>query len=217
MLNLWSTSNGIGLQNSTVYFRTGGNFAWYKGGVHNDAQGNAGGGTALMTINSSGKVGIGTTDPQAKLHVAGLIRVDEVPVWNGVSEYDLTWIGASSPSHKDAEWYCIGREGSSQRYKQNIMRLEDDFQKILSLEPKAYQMKEGYGNEDEWQFGYIAEELDQLGLKSLVVYDQSGRPDGIQYKKMCIYLNEVLKNQQNYLERLENKVNELNQKLTAGQ
>ncbi|TRU85932.1 MAG: tail fiber domain-containing protein [Microcystis novacekii Mn_MB_F_20050700_S1] len=170
-----------------------------------------------ITLKRGGKVGIGTTDPQAKLHVVGAIRVDSVPVWNGSSEYDVTWAAYKRSEDPNAHLNYIAREGSSERYKQNIMPLEDDFQKILSLEPKAYQMKEGHGNEDEWQFGYIAEELDQLGLKSLVVYDRSGRPDGIQYKKMCIYLNEVVKSQQSYLERLENKVNELNQKLTAGQ
>ncbi|GCL49270.1 hypothetical protein NIES3804_08240 [Microcystis aeruginosa NIES-3804] len=166
-----------------------------------------------VRVNASGDVGIGTVSPTAKLHVTGRIRLDDVPVWDGSAAYDVTW----GHGVGDDRYNVICREGSSERYKQNIMPLEDDFQKILTLEPKAYQMKEGHGNEDEWQFGYIAEELDQVGLKSLVVYDRSGRPDGIQYKKMCIYLNEVLKNQQNYLERLENKVNELNQKLTAGQ
>jgi len=46
---------GFGIQNQTLYTRCGSNlgdgFAWYKGGLHNDAKGNAGGGQALMTLD----------------------------------------------------------------------------------------------------------------------------------------------------------------------
>ncbi len=55
MLNLWGTNYGIGVQASSLYFRcdssTGTDgFIWYKGGVHNDAYANAGGGTELMHL-----------------------------------------------------------------------------------------------------------------------------------------------------------------------
>ncbi len=43
MLNLWSTGYGIGVQNLTQYFRSDANFAWYKGGSHNDEELNPGG------------------------------------------------------------------------------------------------------------------------------------------------------------------------------
>ena len=207
LLNLWSTDLGIGVQYNTLYFRTSDHFAWYKGGKHDDDPSKLNGATRLMVIKSNGNVGIGTSDPTAKLHVSGAIRVEDVRVWDGAAQYDLTWC------QRDNEYYhCITREGSSARYKRNIMRLEDDFQKILSLEPKVYQMREGHGNEDCWQFGYLAEELDAIGLRNLVVYDHSGQPDAIQYKKMCIYLNEVVKSQQSYLEQLDNRVNELQER-----
>ena len=207
LLNLWSTDLGIGVQYNTLYFRTSDHFAWYKGGKHDDDPSKLNGATRLMVIKSNGNVGIGTSDPTAKLHVSGAIRVEDVRVWDGADQYDLTWC------QRDNEYYhCITREGSSARYKRNIMRLEDDFQKILSLEPKVYQMREGHGNEDCWQFGYLAEELDAIGLRNLVVYDHSGQPDAIQYKKMCIYLNEVVKSQQSYLEQLDNRVNELQER-----
>ena len=68
LINLFSTKLGIGVQTNTLYFRTNGNFAWYKDGSHNDNEVNAGSigntkGTALMVIRS-GNVGIGTDNPE---------------------------------------------------------------------------------------------------------------------------------------------------------
>lgn len=71
MINLWKTEYAIGIQYNTQYFRTGKNFAWYKGGTHDDAALSAGtNGTVQMVIND-GNVGIGTTTPSQKLHVVG--------------------------------------------------------------------------------------------------------------------------------------------------
>ena len=68
MLNLWAQEYGIGVQGSTQYFRTGKNFAWYKGGSHHNSELNAGGGTVQMVIKD-GKVGIGTNNPDLPLRV----------------------------------------------------------------------------------------------------------------------------------------------------
>jgi hypothetical protein len=58
MLNLWGTQYGIGVQSETLYFRCdnsgSGGFMWYKGGVHNDAYANSGGGTELMHLVAGG-------------------------------------------------------------------------------------------------------------------------------------------------------------------
>ena len=78
MLNLFSngTANyGIGVQTSTLYFRTGGDntangFAWYRGGTPNTGLDNNGGGATLMTLNNSGLVVnstfVSTSDRNAK-------------------------------------------------------------------------------------------------------------------------------------------------------
>ncbi|MFB2918632.1 hypothetical protein [Aerosakkonema funiforme] len=76
MINLWNTTHGIGIQTSTVYFRTDGNFAWYKGGGHNDQELNTGGGEFQMVINKDGNVGIGTVSPSAKLDVNGQAKIN---------------------------------------------------------------------------------------------------------------------------------------------
>jgi hypothetical protein len=72
MLNLSSTGYGIGVQSNTLYLRTGIDLQIYKGGNHSDVAGDAGaGGTTMLTIKSSGNVGIGSTNPATKLVVAG--------------------------------------------------------------------------------------------------------------------------------------------------
>jgi hypothetical protein len=61
MINLWNAEYGIGVQSSAAYFRTNGEFFWYKGGSHSDAFGDAGGGAQLMRLGSTGNLVIAGT------------------------------------------------------------------------------------------------------------------------------------------------------------
>lgn len=159
------------------------------------------GGLWSVVIDSLGKLGIGMT-PTRKLSVDGRIGLTNVPVWDGTDDNDLTWDG-----------FTITREGSSRRYKQDIRPFQEDFRKILRLEAKQYQMREGYGKPGTQLFGYIAEELDEIGLTKLVTYDTEGRPDGIKYKKMGIYLIEIVKEQQKTIDAQNSVLAELRTKM----
>lgn len=54
MIDLWASSYGIGVQSDTQYFRTGGGFAWFRGGVHSNSANDPGaGGSVAMRIDSS--------------------------------------------------------------------------------------------------------------------------------------------------------------------
>ena len=54
MINLYGTTYGIGVQTSTQYYRSGGGFAWFKGGVHSDTTNEPGTDGALaMKLDSS--------------------------------------------------------------------------------------------------------------------------------------------------------------------
>jgi hypothetical protein len=66
MINLWGTQYGIGVQSNTSYFRSDGRFSWFRGGTHNDAQNNPGGGTVAMTLDGSSNL-IVTTSVQAPI------------------------------------------------------------------------------------------------------------------------------------------------------
>jgi hypothetical protein len=55
MINLWQKDYGIGVQDSTSYFRSGNNFAWFRGGSHNNATYNPGtNGTMIMQLWANG-------------------------------------------------------------------------------------------------------------------------------------------------------------------
>ena len=70
MINLYQYAYGIGVQAYTAYFRSPKNFAWHKGGSHNDNELNPGGGTVDMVLKD-GSLGVGTSDPSYKLDVNG--------------------------------------------------------------------------------------------------------------------------------------------------
>ena len=61
MLNLWGTGYGVGVQDNTLYFRSGGNFAWYRGGSHVNPELNAGGGEFAMRISPEGVLSVSGT------------------------------------------------------------------------------------------------------------------------------------------------------------
>ena len=94
-LHLYSTGEtfGIGVQSWTQYFRSEGNFAWYKGGKHHLGICNPGeGGQTLMVIQNT-NVGIGSmgsAGPSGKLEIAVAADDATTPalvVKKGTTEY----------------------------------------------------------------------------------------------------------------------------------
>jgi hypothetical protein len=108
MLNLWGTQYGIGVQSSTVYFRTDNasglenGFAWYKGGIHNNAAHDAGGGTTMMTLNGSGLTVNGTFVSSSDRNVKqDFAEVNSRTVLEKVAQLPIqTWAYKNDPNTK---------------------------------------------------------------------------------------------------------------------
>lgn len=92
----------------------------------------------------------------------------------------------------------IYKQSSSTKYKTNIADFTDDYKKILKLSPARYQ----YLGRAEEEIGYLAESLDRMGLKTLVVYNALGEPESIKYDKIPIYLIPIIKEQEEKLASL---------------
>ncbi len=90
----------------------------------------------------------------------------------------------------------IGWDNSTRKDKRNITPLKDDFGKIMQLQPRKYTRP---FEPDNWEIGYIAEEAKSLGLEQLLFYDEENNPDGINYRKLCLYLVEVLRDHERKL------------------
>jgi len=85
----------------------------------------------------------------------------------------------------------VTKHSSSLRYKHDIRPLPfSSYSKLLQLEPKKFK----WNHDRQESLGFIAEEVDALGLKDFVNYDIDGRPDGVKYKLLAVGLIGLLKN-----------------------
>lgn len=123
--------------------------------------------TSSVDIGATGKVGIGTADPAAKLHVAGNAYVA-----------DNLGIGITEPTaklHVAGNAFVTGtlEIGSSRAIKEGIrdLSLEDARETLTALKPVHFK----YKNETEQQLGFIAEDVPDLvatdSRRSLVPMD----------------------------------------------
>ena len=78
---------------------------------------------------------------------------------------------------------------SSKRFKDDIKDIEfENLDKLLELNPRKFKWKSN--GSDDW--GYIAEEVESLGLRDFVSYE-GGVPHSVKYKKLTILLIAYLK------------------------
>lgn len=130
----------------------------------------------------------------------------------------LSGIGDKLDLQWDALTGEIGYDNSSMRFKENILNLEDDWNKILAVRPVQYTRP----GDTAIEYGYIAEELDSLGLQTLVIYDREGLPLAIRYDKIILYLTEILKKHDQLLAKkdqeilLQNQENKILKEQIAG-
>ena len=101
---------------------------------------------------------------------------------NGSSAIDL---------QLDEDGNVVRGNSSSIRYKTQLKNITTNrYHKLLTLTPKFFTYKET----GRRGFGLIAEELDELGYRELVIYNRNGEPENIEYKLLSVALMDVLKN-----------------------
>lgn len=120
----------------------------------------------------------------------------------------------------------ILRVGSTERIKRDITDFEADPAMVLQLRPRSWMPGPVERHCPDWiheqhdgeechagaviepsedaprQVGFIAEELDELGLTAFVEYDEEGLPSSIHYDRLAAALVPVLQRQQDQIDAL---------------
>lgn len=113
---------------------------------------------------------------------------------------------------------------SSRRYKKNIVNWSPETHRVLGLQPRQWQHDDPNNPPDmvdeTWGVGFIAEEVDELGLTPLVQYVGDGRggwiPDSLNYDRFAAAHQVVLRDHEARIAELENTVENLTREKVHG-
>ena len=139
-----------------------------------------------IIIKENGFIGMGTSNPTVRLHVAGDIIANS--------------IAGSSDS----------------RFKTNILPIENPLQKVLKLRGVTFDWKtKEFPNRmfsENRAIGFIAQEVEQVIPEVVQTENSTEGFKSVQYDKVVALLVEAIKEQQKQIEQLQQKVKELTEK-----
>jgi hypothetical protein len=104
------------------------------------------------------------------------------------------------------------QNASTLKVKKDISDYEvPEIKKLLNLQLKKYKYKNQvrYLQESlhrEWMYGYIAEEVEELGFEELVGYDEKGEPASLNYGLLSTLVLELVKVQQTEISLIKEKI-----------
>lgn len=139
------------------------------------------GGSSSYLIGSSTQLEFYTGSAQAMILNTSLIEVPRA--------YDST--SGSAANVVVIAGGQLLRSTSSLRYKSDVQTFSGGLADLLRLQPISF-----ISNTDPAgprHLGFTAEALDAAGMHNVVVYDDQGRPDAIQYDRLTTYLVNAIK------------------------
>ena len=166
-------------------------------GVNNGAAWRFSGSSVTSIMHTEANVGVGIK-PQggARLHVDGTIRYTTRPAAG-----TITAIGFDANGDLKAS-------SSSRRFKENIQPYNKGLNDILSLSSVTFT----YSGENITNAGFIAEDLNDLGLSEFVIYEDN-QPTSIPYGNMVSLLVNGIKEQNQLINELRDEIELLKQRL----
>jgi len=180
--------------------------------------------TSVLNMDTTnGRIGINTDTPTNALQiVGGGIRIDpEMKFYLGThaTNHGEMWYEASTNNNLVIRNGTSGgvylndpgatswSASSDERLKDNIVSLDSSvLDKVLNLNPVTYYWKSG--DDTTQQVGFIAQEVDALGLDTVVSKPSSDNDFyGLKYEKLIPYLVKAIQEQQKQIDELKLLVN----------
>ena len=163
-------------------------------------------GSANLNMYASSTVGIGVSTSFGTF-VSGLLSTSGSVVFGQTSGTQFEFFG-SSGNVRVAQTYSnsvsgrsmqispsglYGTTASTRRKKHEIASYSIDSAALLNLDIKTFKYNPDIDETQSVQYGFIAEEAQELGLDELIQYDSTGIPDYFAYEKLPIFLLQLIK------------------------
>lgn len=177
------------------------------------------GGVTVSSLTSNGTISTGTN--QSINSGGGLTCIGSATFGQGAGIFEfLSSSGnvrvsatynqvASGRAMQVTSTGLYGTTASTERKKHNINPFSIDIDSLLQLEPVSFNYLESIDEEQNTEYGFIAEDADRLGLYPLVGYDKDGLPDYFAYEKLSVFLLQVAKTQKEEIDLLKARLDAL--------
>ena len=155
--------------------------------------------TGLSTINSNGAANFATA-----AGTAGQFQVLSTGLLRSLFTYNRQ-VSTSTRAVLQDNAGNFGNSTSTRRNKHEIQSYKIDSNALLQLDVKTFKYKPELDEDQTTQYGFIAEEAQDLGLDELIQYDSTGIPDYFAYDKLPIFLLQLAQEQEARIKALESK------------
>ena len=214
------------LSGSMRIFSYGANASTNGGFVFNSQRSDGTNSFDPMTITSGGNVGIGGTDSIVRLNIVGagatsatwaLYMTNSTPTALFGVRNDGWLISPTTYNNTSGVAANLGIDSSgnifkatsSIKYKKDIKPYDKGLDTVLLMNPIYYKSISDFDGDKQFA-GFIAEEIEELGLKEFVQYnDETNEPAGLNYGNITAILVKAIQEQQATITELTEKVNRL--------
>jgi hypothetical protein len=223
--NTFSIYTGRGIYADTLFITSATNAAVYSsGGLYalgalNTAAG--GTGSPLFRVNTSGAItDVAGVTSQGSITTTGSITADGAATFANASGTSTSFQVLSSGLVRSLFTYNrqvsastramlvdssgnFGNATSTRRNKHEIESYKIDSKALLKLDVKTFKYKPELSPEQSVQYGFIAEEAQELGLDELIQYDETGIPSYFAYEKLPVFLLQLIQELKTEIDQLK--------------